>query len=372
MSKPIYVTEPFLPPLEDVYQHLEKIWTDKCLTNNGPLLQQFEADLESYLGVKNVTVFANATLGLVAALQALNLTGEVITTPYSFVATANSIVWTKLKPVFVDIDPHSFNIDPAAIERAITPHTSAIMPVHVYGRPCDVQQIRQIADQYKLKVIYDSAHAFGSRYADQALAAHGDLSVLSLHATKVMNTFEGGIVISKDAELRTHISRLRNFGYVNETTVEAVGINCKMNEFQAAVGLEQLKHIDHCIALRRVVHERYCEELSKIEGLYIPPLDFIKLEHNYPYFPILVDPEFGLSRDALYAALKQENIHTRRYFYPLISEFPMYEKYASAQPANLANAHSVSARVLCLPIYPNLSHSDQSKVIRVIAQCSTS
>jgi len=364
----IYVTKPFLPDLSSFMPYLEKIWQSRHLTNGGPFHQRFEATLADYLGVEHVSLFANATLGLLTALQALRVSGEVITTPYSFVATSHVLLWNRATPVFVDIDPDTFNIDPEKIEAAITPATSAILAVHVYGRPCAVDRIEEIARRHKLRVIYDAAHAFGVRPDSGSLFRHGDMSVLSFHATKVFNTFEGGAIISADAETKLHVDRLKNFGIADEVTVIESGINGKMNEFQAALGLLQLEHIEDVITRRRRIEDRYRRALSDCKGIVLarPPND---LRGNHSYFPILVMDDFPLTRDGLYARLAEKAIFARRYFYPLISELSMYRTLPSATPANLANAMRVAARVLCLPIYPDLSDDECDRVIDAIRAC---
>jgi dTDP-4-amino-4,6-dideoxygalactose transaminase len=362
---PIFVTQPDLPPLADFLPYLEQIWNNKVLTNGGPFHQRFEAELAEYLGVPHISLFTNATIALVTALQSLRITGEVITTPYSFVATAHSLLWNGIKPVFADIDPHTLNLDPASIEAAITPLTTAIMPIHCYGTPCDVQAIQRIADDYNLKVIYDAAHAFGVRRAGQSVLRHGDLSVLSFHATKVFNTFEGGAIISPDAKTKQRIDHLKNFGFVNETTVVATGINGKMSEFNAALGLLQLQHVGRAIERRGQIDALYRQLLGDLPGLRLldKPADATA---NRSYFPILVGQQFPVGRDALYQALKDQGIHARRYFYPLISDFPMYRGLPSADPARLPVARAAAAQVLCLPIYPALVDDDVYRVVEVI------
>lgn len=359
---PVYVTRPFLPPLEELQPYLEQIWANRQLTNGGPFHQQLEQALCEYLGVEHISLFANGTLALVTALQALRITGEVITTPYSFVATAHSLLWNGIKPVFVDIDPETFNLDPAKIEAAITPQTTAILPVHVYGRPCATGKIQRIADAYGLKVIYDAAHAFGVDDEGGSILRHGDLSILSFHATKVFTTFEGGAIVSPDEKTKKRIDYLKNFGFADEVTVVAPGINGKMNEFQAAVGLAQLKHMDSVLDKREVIDHRYRELLADIPRITCPPPPSSK-RHNYSYFPILVGSDYPLSRDELYDRMRKNSIYARRYFYPLISEFPMYRALASAKAANLAEASSISARVITLPIYPGLPDS----VLKILA-----
>jgi dTDP-4-amino-4,6-dideoxygalactose transaminase len=365
MDKPIYVTQPFLPPLAEFIPYLEQIWDNKILTNGGPYHQQFEKALCEYLGVEHIALFTNATIGLVTALQALRVTGEVITTPYSFVATAHSLLWNGIKPVFVDVDPHTLNLDPSKIEAAITPQTTAIMPVHCYGHPCDVDAIQKIADNYNLKVIYDAAHAFGVRCHCGSVLKHGDLSVLSFHATKVFNTFEGGAIICPDAKTKTRIDHLKNFGFVDELTVIAPGINGKMSEINAAFGLLQLKHIGNALNQRKKIDAVYRDQLAHVIGIKCLA-DVGETVANHAYFPILVQPSYALSRDELYSRLKEHGIYGRRYFYPLISDFPMYRGMPSAQHSNLPVAVDSAKKVLCLPIYPALTPPEQQRVIDII------
>jgi dTDP-4-amino-4,6-dideoxygalactose transaminase len=349
----IYVTKPTLPPLEDFFPYLQEIWNSRVLTNGGPFHEQLERELCEYLGVEHICLFTNGTIALVTALQALRITGEVITTPYSFVATSHSLLWNGIKPVFVDIDPKTLNIDPERIEAAITPHTTAIMPVHCYGHPCDVDAIQKIADTYNLKVIYDAAHAFGVQCHFGSVLNHGDLSVLSFHATKVFNTFEGGAIVCPDKKTKVRIDQLKNFGHVGEVNVVAPGINGKMSEFNAALGLLQLKYIDDAIARRRVIDAAYRERLRGVKGIHC--LDDSGEEvANYAYFPILVGSEYPISRDDLYHTMKDRGIHPRRYFYPLIPDFPMYRGLPSAHRDNLPHATEAARKVLCLPIYPDL------------------
>ena len=366
MNKPIYVTQPYLPPLEEFIPYLEQIWKNKWLTNNGPFHQQLEQALCDYLGVEHLALFTNGTIALVTALQALRITGEVITTPYSFVATAHSLLWNGLTPVFVDIDPLTCNLDPDKIEQAITPRTTAIMPVHCYGTPCNVERIQQIADTYGLKVIYDAAHAFGVTYKGESLLKHGDLSVLSFHATKVYNTFEGGAIVCPDAKTKQRIDYLKNFGHSGEVTVVAPGINGKMSEVNAAFGLLQLKHIDKAIARRGEINSLYRELLSAISGIYClePHVD---TTNNYSYLPVLVDVDYPISRDALYDKFRDNNIFARRYFYPLITDFPMYRGLPSAGINNLPIASDIADKVLCLPIYPGLSNDEVVKIVKLVA-----
>lgn len=367
MSKPIYVTQPYLPPLEEFIPYLEQIWENKILTNGGPFHQQLEKALCEYLGVEHIALFTNGTIALVTALQALRITSEVITTPYSFVATSHSLLWNGIKPVFVDIDPNTLNLDPAKIEAAITPQTTAIMPVHCYGHPCDVDAIQKIADNYNIKVIYDAAHAFGVEDANGSVLNHGDLSVLSFHATKVFNTFEGGAIVCRDAKTKQRIDHLKNFGFVDEVTVVAPGINGKMSEFNAALGLLQLKSIDQTLAQRKEIDAVYRDGLKGVKGIRCLNDAGEKIA-NYSYFPILVESDYPISRDYLYQKLKDKGIHARRYFYPLISDFPMYRGLHSAQRDNLPVASEVAQRVLCLPIYPALNPEDQRRVIKVILE----
>lgn len=365
MSRLIPVTQPFMPPLEEFIPYLSEIWESKWLTNAGPFHQRFERELAEYLGVEHLSLFTNGTIALVTALQALGVSGEVITTPYSFVATAHSLLWCNIKPVFIDINPVSFNLDPEKIESAITPSTTAIMPVHCYGNPCEVERIQKIADTHGLRVIYDAAHAFGVRYKGESLLRRGDLSVLSFHATKVFNTFEGGAIVCPDAKTKQQIDYLKNFGFVDEVTVVAPGINGKMNELQAAFGLLQLRYVDATIDARSHIDERYRKGLDGIAGIaaFKPPANSTQ---NYSYFVILVDDAYPLSRDGIYQRLKDNGILSRRYFYPLISEMPMYRDLPSASPSGLPIAKHISERILCLPIYPDLSTSDQDKIIDII------
>lgn len=366
MHNPIFVTQPYLPPLEEFVPYLKQIWDNKILTNNGPFHRQLEQALCEYLGVKHLSLFGNGTLALVTALQALRITGEVITTPYSFVATAHSQLWNGIKPVFVDIDPSTLNIDPTKIEAAITPQTTAILPVHCYGNPCDVDAIQKIADNYNLRVIYDAAHAFGVQCHCGSVLNHGDLSVLSFHATKVFNTFEGGAIISPDAKTKQHIDHLKNFGFVDETTVVAPGINAKMSEINAAFGLLQLQHMDHVLQRRAEIDARYRRQLHNMLGIHCLPRSGQTVA-NHSYFPILVQPDYPLSRDGLYQKLKDQGVFSRRYFYPLISDFPMYRSLPSAARANLPTAARAAETVLCLPIYPDLNAGDVDRIVQLIS-----
>ncbi|WP_338763629.1 DegT/DnrJ/EryC1/StrS family aminotransferase [Massilia sp. METH4] len=362
---PVYVTQPALAPLEEFIPYLQQIWDNKILTNGGPFHQQLEQELARYLGVPHLSLFSNGTLALMTAMQSLRITGEVITTPYSFVATAHSLLWNGIKPVFVDIEPDTFNIDPRQIEAAITPQTTAILPVHCYGRPCNVEEIEEIAANYGLKVIYDAAHAFGVQHRGSSVLNHGDLSVLSFHATKVFNTFEGGAIICKDARTKRHIDHLKNFGFADEVTVVAPGINGKMSEVNAAFGLLQLKGIDAVLAARAAVDRRYRTGLRDVPGIECPQVPE-ETHPNHSYFPILVQPGYPLTRDELYEKLRAAGFYARRYFYPLISEFPMYRGMPSARRDNLPVAMRLSLQVLCLPIYPDLPAERQDALIELI------
>lgn len=359
MKKPIYVTQPYLPPLEQFIPYLEQIWKSKQITNNGPLHQQLEQELCNYLGVPQISLFCNGTIALLTALQALGIEGEVITTPYSFVATSHALLWNQLTPVFVDIDPITLNIDPTKIEAAITDKTTAILAVHCYGTPCDVDAIQAIANKHGLKVIYDAAHAFGVEDAGGSILRHGDLSILSFHATKVFNTFEGGAIISPDAETKAYIDQLKNFGFTGETSVVTSGINGKMSEVNAAMGLLQLKYIDEVIAERQKVDQYYRDYLVGVKGITCVP-NTMQTRANYSYFPILVEDDYLLNRDELYEKLKENNIFSRRYFYPLISDFDMYKDYVLMENRDLINSSCIAEKVLCLPIYSGV---DAEKII---------
>lgn len=358
LNNPIYVTQPAMPPLDEFVDLMKQIWDNRILSNNGPFHKRFEQELADYLGVNYISLFANGTLALMTALQALRITGEVITTPYSFVATTHSLWWNNIKPVFADIEPKYLNLDPEKVEAAITPQTTAIMPVHVYGNPADVERLQQIADTYGLKLIYDAAHAFGVKIKDNSILNYGDLSVLSFHATKVFNTIEGGAIVCHDEKTKQRIDYLKNFGFAGETTVIAPGINAKMNEVQAAYGLLQLKYIDGNIAKRKSIAELYRQQLMNVPGIRCIN-DMQGVNHTYPYFPIFVDTKaYGKSRDELYEELKKHNIFGRRYFYPLISQFPSYRGLNSSKPENLPIATGITEEVICLPIYPDIATKD--------------
>lgn len=362
----LFVTKPGMPPLEDFMPLLEQIWKSQILTNGGDFHRLLEKKLCDYLDVPYISLFNNGTIALVTAIQALNLSGEVITTPFSFVATAHSLLWNKITPVFVDIEPDTLCIDPLKIKAAITSKTTAILPVHVYGYPGNLIEIQKIADDSNLKIIYDAAHAFGVKYGDQNILNFGDLSVLSFHATKVFNTFEGGAIVCKDLATKTYIDRLKNFGFVDETTVVTPGINGKMSEINSAFGLLQLQYIDRYIERRRVLSDYYKVNLQDIGG--IKCLNKFEGKHaNYSYFPILVDYPYPLKRDELYERLKFKDINSRRYFYPLISDFPMYANTQMCR-FDLPVARNISEKVLCLPIYPDLTFSDIDRIVAEIAK----
>lgn len=365
-EKLITVTSPLMPSLEDLNVYLKDIWQRKWLTNNGHYHQELEKALCEYLGVPFISLFTNGTLPLITALQALRVTGEVITTPFSFVATTHSLWWNGIKPVFVDIDPETCNLDPDKIEAAITPHTTAIMPVHVYGRPCDTERIQAIADKYGLKVIYDAAHAFGVKVNGESVLNAGDMSTLSFHATKVYSTIEGGALVMKDEQTKRRIDYLKNFGFAGETTVVAPGINSKMDEVRAAYGLLNLKQVDRAIAGRQRVAEMYRSALRGVPGIRIME-DVPGVRHNYAYFPVFVDAEqYGMSRDELYFKMKDHNVLGRRYFYPLISTFSTYRGLESARPDNLPVATRIAEQVICLPMYYGLTDEDVERIINLI------
>lgn len=362
----ITVTSPLLPDLDEFYELLKDIWKRKWITNNGYYHQELEKALCEYLKVPYISLFTNGTLPLITALQAFRITGEVITTPYSFVATTHSLWWNGIKPVFVDIDPSTGNIDPDKIEVAITPKTTAIMPVHVYGKPCDTRRIQEVADKYGLKVIYDAAHAFGVEVNGEGILNAGDMSTLSFHATKVYNTIEGGALVMHDAQTKKRVDYLKNFGFAGETEVVAPGINSKMDEVRSAYGLLNLCQVDQAIEARHQVAIKYREALREVEGITFFE-DMPGVKHNYSYFPIFVDEKkYGMSRDELYFKLKERGILGRRYFYPLISTFTTYRGLESANPNNLPNAHKMAEEVICLPMYHALSEEDVERIIEQI------
>ena len=365
-NKLITVTSPLLPDLADFNDMLCQIWDSKWITNNGSFHKQLEKELAAYLKVPYISLFTNGTLPLITALQALRITGEVITTPYSFVATTHSLWWNGCKPVFVDIDPATGNIDPDKIEAAITPQTQAIMPVHVYGKPCDTQRIQEIADKYGLKVIYDAAHAFGVEVNGESILNAGDMSTLSFHATKVYNTIEGGALVMQDERTKKRIDYLKNFGFAGEVEVVAPGINSKMDEMRAAYGLLNLRQVDAAIEARHQVAIKYREALRPVEGITFMD-DMPGVKHNYSYFPIFIDAEkYGMTRDELYFKMKRQNVLGRRYFYPLISEFTTYRGLSSANPENLPNAHKMADTVICLPMHHELSEQDVERILATI------
>jgi len=368
-DKRTFLTRPYLPPLEEFLPYLSQIWQSRQLTNGGPFHERFEEKLRDHLGVEHVSLFANGTLALMTALQALRITGEVITTPYTFAATTHALLWNGIKPVFVDIRRDTCNLDEELVEAAITPRTTAILPVHCYGQPCAGGRLQQIADTYGLKLIYDAAHAFGVTVDGTSLLAQGDLAMLSFHATKVFNTFEGGAIVCHDPKLKQRIDYLKNFGFADEVTVVAPGINGKMNEFQAALGLLQLEHVDQAIAARMAIDRRYRRALAGVAGVEcLPAIDGVR--RNGGYFPVLIGADYPLSRDQLYDRLRQRRIHVRRYFFPLISDLPMYRGIASAAPANLPVATSIARQILCLPIYPDLDPPTVDRIIDLISSPS--
>ncbi|PIE15041.1 MAG: aminotransferase [Rhodobacterales bacterium] len=367
MSDKIYVTKPYLPPLQDYIGHLQQIWDSGMLTNGGPQHQLLEERLADYLGVPHLSLFNNCTTALITAFQALRLHGEVITTPFSFVASANVLIWSNNVPVFVDIDPETLNLDPDKIEAAITDKTCAILPVHCYGNPCAMDAIEAIAARHNLRVIYDAAHAFGVQDDRGSILARGDLSAVSFHATKVFNTFEGGALICQSPEMKKRIDDLKNFGIQDELTVITAGSNGKMSEVCAAMGLVQLNYIDQAIAGRRRVDAAYRAALAGIDGLRVLPRLHQRVS-SYAYFPIMVEDDYPLTRDELYDALRQDNILPRRYFYPLISDFPMYRNLPSSDPDNLPVAHQIAKRVLCLPIYSDLAEADITRITDILAR----
>lgn len=381
-NKKITVTSPLLPDLDEFHEMLKEIWDSKWITNNGSFHKKLEAALAEYLKVPYVSLFTNGTLPLITALQALRITGEVITTPYSFVATTHSLWWNGIKPVFVDIDPTTGNIDPDKIEAAITPKTTAIMPVHVYGKPCDTKRIQDIADKYGLKVIYDAAHAFGVEVNGESILNAGDMSTLSFHATKVYNTIEGGAMIMHDAKTKQRIDYLKNFGFAGETTVVAPGINSKIDEMRSAYGLLNLRQVDAAIEARKNVARQYVEALKDVEGISLFPYMLESFGYtplslgegtgvrlNYSYFPIFVNAKkYGITRDELYFKMKERGILGRRYFYPLISEFSTYRSLPSSTRENLPNAYKMADEVVCLPMHHSLSKEDIQRTLEIIVK----
>lgn len=363
---PVYVTRPILPPLEQVQDLMREIWQSRILSNGGPMLQRFEAALGAYLGVDHISLVNNASLGLVLALRHHRITGEVITPPFSFVATSHAIRWAGAEPVFADIDPVTLNLSPDEVEKRITDRTQAILAVHCYGVPCDTEALGDIARRHGLKLIYDAAHAFGVRdEGGRSICLEGDLSILSFHATKVFNTFEGGAIIAPDRETKLALDRLGNYGIVDETTVLETGLNTKMNELNAAVGLALLPQVDAAIDARQRIATRYLDALSGVAGVRaVCPSG--RAGHNYYNFPIEVGPGYPIGRDALYQRLREEGLHARRYFYPLISDLPMYRDLPSADPAALPVARRAADRILCLPLFPDLDPVDQERIIAIV------
>jgi dTDP-4-amino-4,6-dideoxygalactose transaminase len=359
------IVKPFLPPIDEFIVILRRIWDSKILTNSGPIEQELEKAIEEYLEIKHVSLVSNGTTALIFALKALGLKGEVITTPYTFAATTNVLAWCDLTPVFVDVLPDDLNLNPALIEAAITEKTCAILALHAYGNPCDTDAIDKISKRYKIPVVYDACHAFGVRHNGKSLLEHGDFSAVSFHATKVFNTFEGGMVISKDQAGKEMIDRLKNFGFENEVTIKQSGINGKMAEVNAALGLAQLPYMDKVNSLRKSIDDRYRKAFSEIKQISCLPI-FVNGRHSYSYFPILIHPHASKSRDEVVSILKKQNINVRKYFYPLISEFPAYESYRMSARNVCSIAYEASLSVICLPIYPDLAEEEQSSVIEAI------
>lgn len=366
MDYTIFVTKPFMPPLNEFYPYLEKIWNSQVLTNSGTMHKQLEEKLRDYLGVPYISLFNNATIALMIALKALDIKGEVITTPFTFIATGEALLWNQLTPVFVDVEACGFNIDPEAIEEMINENTTAILAVHCYGHPCQVKKIEKIAQRYNLKIIYDAAHAFGVEDEFQSILNYGDLSIVSFHATKVFNTFEGGAIVCHSLEMKEKIDLLKNFGMAGERDISLCGLNGKMSEVNAAFGLLNLNYVDLFIRERKKIHEFYSFHLGKINGIQcLQPHNF---KHNYGYFPILIEDNFPLSRDEVHKELLSRNIIARKYFYPLLSDLSIFQIYKKQVP----NAEYIANRVLCLPIYPGLSEDDLTRVINVFQSLTVS
>lgn len=366
LEKPVYITQPTMPRLQDYVAILKKMWQSKWLTNNGVYHQELEKKLSEYLGAQNCSLFSNGTLALLIVMKALKLKGEVITTPFTFPATSNILEWLNLTPVYADIEEETFNLDPAKIEKLITAKTAAILPVHVFGNPCRVDEIQGIADRYHLKVVYDAAHCMGVKLRGRSVVGHGDASILSFHATKLFTTIEGGAVIVRDENLKKEVEYLKNFGIADEETVLSPGINAKLNEFQSAFGLLQLKKLDEEILKRKKIAALYREKLKDISGLVVQN-DLPEVEHNYGYFPVLVEEEkFGLTRDQLYYCLKWFNVYARKYFYPLVSTYAFFESLPSTQPGQLPVAERVAKNILCLPIYGNLELETQKGICEIL------
>lgn len=365
-ESPIYVTKPFLPPLDDFTEALKEIWDNQWLTNNGPLLQRYKGELAQFLNVENLSLFNNGTLALQLGLQGLGATGEVITSPFSFVATTHALYWNKIKPVFCDVEPEYYTLDPAKVEAAITPLTTAILAVHVFGYPCKLDELADIALRHNLKLIYDAAHSFGVNIGGRSIASFGDLSMFSFHATKLYHSIEGGMLVSPDSSLCVEVDYLKNFGFESETEVVMPGTNAKMNELQALMGIQVLKYVPQLIEKRKEISTLYRQRLEKIPGISFPPVLSDEVDANYAYFPIEIhEHEYGMSRDQLYEALKQYNLFTRRYFYPLICDFTCYENVPRLDP--LPVARSVASRILVLPIYFDLKLEEVSQICDLIA-----
>ena len=365
---PIMVTKSFLPPIEEYQNKIKKIWKTNWLTNMGPLHNEFKNKLSDYLKCKNLSLFTNGHQALEIAIKASNLKkgGEIITTPFTFASTTHAITNTGYKPVFCDIELNHYNIDANKIEGLITGNTVAIMPVHVFGNPCNVEKIQEIADKYNLKVIYDAAHTFGVKIDGKGIGSFGDLSMFSLHATKVFNSIEGGVLVFREPSLKRKILNFKNFGIEGPESIVDIGGNAKMNEFQAAMGLVNLKYIDEEIKKRKIIVENYKRELLKIEGIKVLG-DIEGVKHNYAYFPILIDEnKFGISRDELHEKLKEYNVFTRKYFYPLITDFQCYKgKY---KDDHLVNAKYVGNRVMTLPLYGSLDLEDVLQICKIIKE----
>jgi dTDP-4-amino-4,6-dideoxygalactose transaminase len=365
-EKPIYVTRPFLPPLEEFRQGLEEIWENQWLTNNGPILQRFTQEMNNFFETDNVCLFNNGTLALQIALQGMGISGEVITTPFTFVATTHALFWNKIRPVFVDIEPDYYTLDPEKVESAITPWTTAILAVHVYGHPCKLNALADIARRHNLKLIYDAAHAFGVKVANKPIAHYGDLSMFSFHSTKLFHSIEGGMLIFREAGLKVLFDYLKNFGFKNEVEVVMPGTNAKMNEMQALMGIQVMKYLEGTIQKRARITDLYRNRLKDVPGIRLVPALSPDVQYNYAYMPIEMDEkEFGMSRDALYEKLKEWNVHTRRYFYPLICDYPCYRSISVN--GSLAVARRVADRILTLPIYDSLELSDVEIVCEIIS-----
>lgn len=363
--EPIYVTRPYLPPLDAFCEGLREIWNNQWLTNNGPVLRRYTQALEDYVGTPNVSLFTNGTLALQIALQGMGLTGEVITTPFTFVATTHALVANNLTPVFVDIEPDHYTLDPNQVEAAITPRTSAILAVHVYGFPCQLDALADIARRHNLKLIYDAAHAFGVTVDGKPIAQFGDCSMFSFHATKLYHSIEGGMLVFADPALKFTFDHLKNFGFDGETEVLMPGTNAKMNEFQALMGLQVLERMEEIIAERARIHDAYVQRLAQVPGLRIPPLPRAPIRHNYAYFPIEVEPQaFGMDRDGLYTWLRRHNVVTRRYFYPLVSDFACYRELPIGH--QLVTSRHVATRIMTLPIFNGLAVGNVERICDMI------